>query len=111
MNSEQLKASFTAAGQEQVFSFWPQLNATERDALAAQAAEIDLAEIARLHQTLVAKTGGAGVSLDGLTPAPFTKLVEHGGHASEWTQATAAGEAALRGGKVAAFTVAGGQGT
>ncbi len=111
MNSEQLIASFTAAGQGQVFAFWSQLNAAERAALVAQAAEIDLAEVARLHQTLVAKTGGAGVSLDGLTPAPYVKLAEHGGAAAEWARAKAAGEAALRGGHVAAFTVAGGQGT
>jgi UDP-N-acetylglucosamine/UDP-N-acetylgalactosamine diphosphorylase len=111
MNSKQLIASFTAAGQGQVFAFWSQLGPAERDALAAQAGEIDLAEIARLHQTLVAKTGGAGVSLDGLTPAPFAKLVEHGGNAAEWSKAKAAGEAKLRAGQVAAFTVAGGQGT
>ncbi|HET7534904.1 MAG TPA: UDPGP type 1 family protein [Candidatus Didemnitutus sp.] len=111
MNSEQLISSFQSAGQAQVFAFWSKLSAAERNALVAQAAEIDLAEVARLHQTLVAKTGGAGVSLEGLAPAPFVKLVEHGGDAAEWAKARAAGETALRSGRVAAFTVAGGQGT
>src|SRR5208283_3798976 len=38
-------------------------------------------------------------------------LPENGGDAAQWTRARAAGEAALRAGRVAAFTVAGGQGT
>jgi UDP-N-acetylglucosamine/UDP-N-acetylgalactosamine diphosphorylase len=111
MNIEQLTSAFTAAGQGHVFAFWSQLNASERTELAAQAGEIDLAEVARLYQTLVARSGAAAVSLDGIVPAPFEKLPEHGGDAAAWARARAEGEAALRGGHVAAFTVAGGQGT
>lgn len=112
MNADQLIAAFRAAGQEQVFAFWDALNPAERSELAAQAAEVDLAEIARLHRTLVQKSaGGAGMNLDGLSPAPCIRLPENGGDAAQWTAASAAGEAALRAGRVAAFTVAGGQGT
>ncbi len=53
----------------------------------------------------------AGVNLDGLSPAPYEPLPEKGGRAADWAKARAAGEAALRAGRVAAFTVAGGQGT
>lgn len=112
MNDNELIATFRAAGQGQVFQFWDSLNAGERAELAAQAAEIDLAEVDRLSRALVLKTtGGAGVALDGLTPAPCERLPEHGGDAARWAAAKAAGEAALRAGRVAAFTVAGGQGT
>ena len=38
-------------------------------------------------------------------------LPEHGGDAAAWARARAVGEEALRAGRVAAFTVAGGQGT
>jgi UDP-N-acetylglucosamine/UDP-N-acetylgalactosamine diphosphorylase len=51
------------------------------------------------------------VDLAGLAPAPYEKRPEHGGDAAAWAKAKAAGEDALRGGRVAAFTVAGGQGT
>ena len=79
--------------------------------LLAEAAEIDLAEIARLTRTLLAKNAAAGVSLDGLAPAPYERHPASGGDAAAWARAKAAGEAALRAGRVAAFTVAGGQGT
>jgi UDP-N-acetylglucosamine/UDP-N-acetylgalactosamine diphosphorylase len=49
--------------------------------------------------------------LEGLEPAPYEPLPEHGGDAAAWNAAREAGEAALRAGRVAAFTVAGGQGT
>lgn len=112
MNADQLIAAFRAAGQEQVFAFWDALNPAERSGLAAQAAEVDLTEMARLHRTLVQKSaGGAGMNLDGLTPAPCIRLPENGGDAAQWAAARATGEAALRAGRVAAFTVAGGQGT
>ena len=112
METEQLIASFRAAGQGQVFAFWETLDAAGRAALVAQAREIDLAEVERLNRSLVLKSAGAaGVDLSGLTPAPCTMLPEHGGAADRWASARVAGEAALRAGRVAAFTVAGGQGT
>lgn len=82
-----------------------------RARLHAQAAEIDLAEIARLNRTLLASGAVAGADLAGLAPAPFEPRPENGGDPATWTAARAAGEAALRAGRVAAFTVAGGQGT
>ncbi len=111
MTNDQLIASFHAAGQAQVFAFWDRLSAAERTELAAQAAEIDLAEVERLNRTLVFKSGGAGANLAGLSPAPSTRLPANGGDAAQWAQAKARGEEALRAGRVAAFTVAGGQGT
>ena len=111
MNFDQLIAKYRDAGQGQVFAHWATLSAPERAELAAQAAEIDLAEIDRLNRTLVFKASGGGANLDGLAPAPCTRLPAHGGDAAEWATARAAGETALRAGRVAAFTVAGGQGT
>ncbi|HEX7631553.1 MAG TPA: UDPGP type 1 family protein [Lacunisphaera sp.] len=111
MNHDKLIAAYKSAGQAQVFAFWDSLSTAERDALAAQAAEIDLAEIERLNHSLVFKKGGHGVNLDGLQPAPVERLPENGGDPKKWAAAKTAGEAALRAGRVAAFTVAGGQGT
>lgn len=111
MTHDELIAKFNAAGQGQVFAFWSQLNATERAALAAQAAEIDLAEIAQLHRSLVLEKSATVANVAGLEPAPYEPLPTHGGDAAKWAKARAAGEEALRAGRVAAFVVAGGQGT
>jgi UDP-N-acetylglucosamine/UDP-N-acetylgalactosamine diphosphorylase len=51
------------------------------------------------------------VDLDGLTPAPYTALPANGGDQAQWDAAVEAGSAAITAGRVAAFTVAGGQGT
>lgn len=107
-----LIAQFQNAGQAQVFAFFEQLAPEAQAGLLAEAAEIDLAEVERLNRTLVAVSGAAaGVNLSGLAPAPYEPLVAHGGDAAAWQEAKNAGEAALRDGRVAAFTVAGGQGT
>ncbi len=107
----ELLASFRSAGQGQVFAFFDQLDEAAQRALLAEAAEIDLEEVARLKRELIDSDAGAGVDLSDLTPAPYEKLPENGGDAAAWAAAREAGEAALRAGRVAAFTVAGGQGT
>src|SRR4051812_14446858 len=99
------------AGQGQVFTFFDRCSSDEQRRLLDEAAEIDLGEIDRLTRTLLNKNVAAGVNLDGLAPAPYEKHPVHGGDAVAWAKAKAAGEAALTAGRVAAFTVAGGQGT
>lgn len=111
MNPHALTARFREAGQEQVFAHWSRLTAAERHALAEQAAEIDLDEIDRLNRTLVQAKSGEVADWSDLEPAPFERLPECGGDSAAWEEAREAGEEALRAGRVAAFTVAGGQGT
>jgi len=107
-----LVATFQQAGQGQVFAFFDRLSPDEQARLLSEAAEIDLGEVDRLNRTLVVPTGAAaGVDLTGLAPAPYQPVIAHGGDAAAWQRAKVAGEAALRAGRVAAFTVAGGQGT
>jgi len=110
MATPSLIETFQRAGQGQVFAFYDQLALDAREQLLAEAAEIDLAEVARLARTLLG-AGGSAVNIDGLTPAPYDRLPENGGNGVDWARAKGAGEAALRAGRVAAFTVAGGQGT
>lgn len=106
-----LQLDFHAAGQGHVFSFWGELLPVQRDSLLAQAREVDLAEIARLHRSLVVAPDVTSAGAADLAPAPFEPLPGHGGDAAKWVAARAAGEQMLRAGRVAAFTVAGGQGT
>ncbi len=103
--------SYQAAGQGQVFRFWPELSSEQRAALIEQAREIDLAELARLNESLVLGRQAATADVSGIEPAPCIALPEHGGDTAAWAEARLAGEKALRRGKVALFTVAGGQGT
>ena len=110
-DSELVIERFRSAGQGQVFAFFDGLAPDARARLVAEASEIDLGEVDRLVRTLVASGNPAGADVEGLVPAPYERLPGHGGDAGAWSDATAAGEAALRAGRVAAFTVAGGQGT
>ena len=109
--SNSLIEEFGQAGQPQVFAFYDHLNDAQRAQLIEQAREIDLTELAQLNRTLVAGENGATFDYSTLTPAPFELLPQHGGDAQKWQSARASGEDALRAGRVAAFTVAGGQGT
>ncbi|HEU5078348.1 MAG TPA: UDPGP type 1 family protein [Opitutaceae bacterium] len=102
--------AFERAGQGHVFAFFPQLDEAAQQRLVADAQEIDLAEVSQLTKTLLSQSA-ASIDLEGLAPAPYEKLPDHGGNAAEWAQAKKVGEEALRAGRVAAFTVAGGQGT
>ena len=112
MAQHSLIGTYQRAGQGQVFAFFDRLAPEAQHRLLDEAAEVDLAEVEHLYRALVAKSeGAAGVDLTGLAPAPYEKRPEHGGDAAAWSAAKARGEAALRAGRVAAFTVAGGQGT
>jgi len=103
--------AFKESGQGHVFAFREELGEDELARLAEQAREIDLSEIARLVNTLVKADGGGHADLEGLEPAPYIAHPARGGAREVWEAARERGEQALRAGKVAAFTVAGGQGT
>lgn len=111
MAQHPLIEKFQQAGQGHLFAFFDRLSPDEQRRLLAEAEEIDLGEIDRLTRTLLSKDAAAGVNLEGLEPAHYEPLPEHGGDAAAWAKARTKGEEALRAGRVAAFTVAGGQGT
>ena len=103
--------AFERAGHGHVFAFFNQLAPADQQSLLNDAAEIDLIEVGRLTKTLLSKDAATGINLTGLAPAPYERRPEKGGDAKAWAAAKTAGETALRAGRVAAFTVAGGQGT
>jgi UDP-N-acetylglucosamine/UDP-N-acetylgalactosamine diphosphorylase len=103
--------AFQRAGQGHVFAFFDRLDAEGRRRLLRQAAEVDLDEIGRLARSLEGRPGAGGGDHGDLLPAPYVPLPWRGGDAAAWGRAEAAGIEALRQGKVAACTVAGGQGT
>jgi UDP-N-acetylglucosamine/UDP-N-acetylgalactosamine diphosphorylase len=111
MATHPLVAAFEQAGQGHVFAHFDRLAPARQAELLADAGEIDLTEIAWLNRTLVQTNAAAGVDLTDLAPAPYHALPKNGGDAAAWAEAKRLGEEALRAGRVAAFVVAGGQGT
>ncbi|MFZ9914271.1 MAG: UTP--glucose-1-phosphate uridylyltransferase, partial [Phycisphaerales bacterium] len=96
-----LRAAFDAHGQGHVFRHFGSLSPAAREAFLAQLAEVDLPLVARL----IAGGGEAKTDMSALEPAPCVAL------GAAPAAARDRGEDLLRQGKVAAFTVAGGQGT
>ncbi|MGJ8654112.1 MAG: UTP--glucose-1-phosphate uridylyltransferase [Opitutaceae bacterium] len=109
--TQSLIQAFEQAGQGQVFAFFDQLDPEAQVKLVDQASTIDLSEVASLVEEHVVGSHDSALNLDGLEPAPYNALPANGGDAAEWEAALEAGAAALKEGRVAAFTVAGGQGT
>ena len=109
--TQTLIQSFIKAGQGQVFQYFETLSSTEQAQLIAQASTIDLTEVDALVAEHVKGEHSSALNLDGLEPAPYTALPAHGGDSAQWDAAREAGAAAIAAGRVAAFTVAGGQGT
>lgn len=105
---ESLRRRYQAAGQEHVFRFVGELPPEELGALCAQLEAIDLDEIARLASRIAGggTEGGAATDASSLSP-PRSVAVD----SAEARRCATAGEELIRAGKVAAFTVAGGQGT
>jgi len=107
--------SFNKVGQGQVFRFWDKLDTAQKAELISAAREINLGELAQLSDALIPQPGTshttAKLDLSRLEPAPYIPLPEDGGESGQWERAHRAGEEALREGRVAAFVVAGGQGT
>ena len=111
MPSSELIETYRSAGQGHVFDYFDQLSESDQQQLLSQAGEIDLEEMAALKRDLIDGDAAASVDLTDLEPAPYEARPENGGDEAAWTDAEKLGEQAIRDGRVAAFTVAGGQGT
>jgi UDP-N-acetylglucosamine/UDP-N-acetylgalactosamine diphosphorylase len=95
------------AGQEHIFRFWDELTDSGRKNLIKQISEIDF-DLLNEQTNQALKNTGSLVTDHKLEPADFITLKER---ESQDEAAQKIGELALRNGKIAAFLVAGGQGT
>jgi UDP-N-acetylglucosamine/UDP-N-acetylgalactosamine diphosphorylase len=103
---------YQRSGQGDVFRFFEALEVAEQRSLVEQAASIDLEELDGLIHLHLRGSGEEKVDYHKLEPAPYISLpCDDADAAKRWASATKIGEKTLRAGKVAAFTVAGGQGT
>lgn len=109
----EIRKLYEANSQGQVFEFYDSLTDAEKTSLEKQASAIDLNEIADLTSTLTQNPDHeTSEFLETVEPADYVPLeTNEGGDPARWVEAQTKGEEALRAGRVAAFTVAGGQGT
>ena len=108
---DEIRARLRSIGQHHVLHFHDDLDDEQRRVLLGQLACLDCEALPALIEDYVRCPGSFETPHD-LEPAPYYPAVSLAGEAS-WDVAgfRAAGEALLRAGRVAAFTVAGGQGT
>ncbi len=99
-------------GQGHVLHFWDELDANEQTRLADDLAAVDFDSLARLVGELVVG-GPKPVEVDPsrIKPAPVVRLATDDAARTEAERFRGIGEEALRAGRVAVLTVAGGQGT
>ena len=109
---ENIRENFEARGQGHVFKYFDALSGAEKASLLAQLEMVDLDELDRLEKTLLfGGSSGAAVDFTKLEPAGYEPLPADKTSDAKWLAAKKAGEDAIRAGRLAAFVVAGGQGT
>ncbi len=106
-----LRAKLHAVGQDHLLKFFDQLTAEQQTGMFAQILELNLESLPRLIEQYV-KAKPAPTLAGDVHPAPYYGL-SGSANGKPWDRAAykAKGEALIRAGKVAAFTVAGGQGS
>jgi UDP-N-acetylglucosamine/UDP-N-acetylgalactosamine diphosphorylase len=104
------QAQFKGAGQEHVFAFWNELDTPRRLGLLDDLARINVSELPALAR-LTAAVAGQRSSLSPPCAATAPKPVETLDAQSAGGTVIACGRSLLAAGRVAALTVAGGQGT
>lgn len=105
-----LRAKLDAIGQGQVLRFWDELDAAGREKLGNQLEALNLDEIARLAESHVKQKPAAELPAD-LSPPVVLPREADSGRVEMYDKARKLGNQLLDDGKVAAFLVAGGQGT
>ncbi len=105
-----VRATLDAIDQSQILRFYDALDEAGKTQLLDQIQGIDWDETHRLIQSHVLTAPEPDLPADP-QPAPYFAYEPAADHAAHYQKAHAAGEALLREGKVAAFCVAGGQGT
>ncbi len=100
-----------SADQGHIYHFYERLSAPQRQSLDAQVAAIDWTLVSELIKTVVHKPAPFVLPPD-VQPAPyFANKPADGSLRDQYSMARQRGQTLLREGKIAAFVVAGGQGT
>ena len=98
-------------GQEHLLAFWQQLSADEREALLAQIQELDLSAVDEWVESLVKGQPQPSIRHDFEPATSYGAQPRNADQKRKYSQAIELGTERISQGKVAALTVAGGQGT
>jgi len=110
-NLEEIKKLLEKHHQSHLLAFWDQLNAAQRQSLLAQIQQLDWSQIDGWVVDIVRKTAPAQIDA-GFTPAPFySSTPVNPQQKRKFDQAIELGKDLISAGKVAAFVVAGGEGS
>src|SRR5688500_4660904 len=110
MDATTLRENLAAVDQQQVLRFYDQLDTPGKDRLRAQLLTLDLGEIDELAEKHVRHKSPIPIPHD-IEPVQANPRRPRPGQEKLYADAQARGVELLRQGKVAAFLVAGGQGT
>ncbi|WP_432798728.1 UTP--glucose-1-phosphate uridylyltransferase [Poriferisphaera sp. WC338] len=103
-------STLEALGQEHVLHFYAGLDAASKEKLLDQIESVDWEELSGLIESHVKVKPEVHLSED-IEPAPWYPSVPAEGDEKKYEKALALGHKLIKDGRVAAFTVAGGQGT
>ncbi len=110
-NLEKVQKLLKKHGQSHLLGFWDQLDDGQRQGLLAQIQELELAKTGLWAREFTTRSDSASRAID-FSPAPFYGAQAVGAkQRRHYRQAVEKGKRAISAGKVAAFVVAGGQGT
>jgi len=108
---EDIKKTLKKHRQSHLLAFWDQLDTTQRQHLLSQISRLDLATIDSWVTDYVKKPASEAISGD-ILPAPYYSAEPSDNEQKQkYSEAVKLGRDLIRQGKVAAFVVAGGQGT
>ena len=108
----EIKEKLSNIGQGHIFDFYSELSEAEQEAFLTQLESIDLNEFkTQVDRLVLANVKEADFDWNALKPADYIPLPENNGDTALWNRAKVVGERVIKEGRVAAFTVAGGQGT
>jgi UDP-N-acetylglucosamine/UDP-N-acetylgalactosamine diphosphorylase len=107
---EKARRSLDAVNQGHVLADFESLSEEQRTTLLKQIEGVDWPEVGRLIETHVKRTPEVAIP-DNIEPAPYYPIKPGRGQKDKYRKARKQGEKLIAAGKVAAFTVAGGQGT
>jgi UDP-N-acetylglucosamine/UDP-N-acetylgalactosamine diphosphorylase len=110
MDGKNIKALFTENDQSQIFADFDALSANEKQTLLSDCASVDFSWLAERIQQFKQEENAAVKTIE-IEPAPIVALPKTRSELAREKDARTVGEEALRAGRLAAFLVAGGQGT
>jgi UDP-N-acetylglucosamine/UDP-N-acetylgalactosamine diphosphorylase len=108
---ENIKKKLLEHHQSHLLAFWDQLNKAQQEDLLAQIKRLDFPRIEQWIREIVKNPDSAPMSTDFSPPSSYNPQPETPEQQRKYTRAIELGKELISAGKVAAFVVAGGQGT